>query len=77
MFYQNEFVGDHNDLYYGDITEAESHLQLKDLIKKLQNDLNTFHTYNAPDIIKQHCQERLIEVISYYRSMGGRLNESK
>jgi hypothetical protein len=71
MFYRNEFVGNWEDMIYGDITEAKSHLELESLIKKLQNNLDTFYAHDAPDMIKETHQKRLEEVLSYYMLMGG------
>jgi len=71
MFYKDECVGNWEDMIYGDITQAKSHLELESLINKLQNNLGTFYEHTAPDIIKQTHQKRLEEVLLYYQRMGG------
>ena len=79
MFYRNEFVGNLDDIIYGDITEAKNYLELQSLIKQIQQTLNVFadseKTHPAPDILKVTYQKRLEEVLDYYIKMGGNLKE--
>lgn len=73
MFYKNEFVGNYEELLYGDYREATSHEELQSLIEKLSRILSTFHQYKAPDVLKEAYQHRLMEVTQYYLSVGGTL----
>jgi hypothetical protein len=74
MFYRNEFVGNWEDIIYGDITEAKNYLELESLIKQIQQSLNVFNdSEKTPDIWKVTYQKRLEEVLDYYIKMGGNL----
>jgi len=75
MFYRNEFVGNWEDIIYGDITEAKNHLELQSLINKIQQTLIVFADGEAPDILKVTYQKRLEEVLDYYIKMGGNFKE--
>lgn len=73
MFYKNEFVGNYEELLYGDYTQATSHLQLQSLIEKLSKTLTTFQQHSAPAALKEAYQHRLMQVTKYYVSVGGTL----
>jgi hypothetical protein len=75
MFYNNTFVGNHEDTIFGDYTEATNLQELKSLIERLTQNLETFHRYNAPEELITPTQERLVEVVKYFISMGGELVE--
>ena len=44
--------------------------ELEELIKQLSNKQVVYVEHNAPDIIKEHNQKRLSEVMAYYRRFG-------
>jgi len=71
MFYNGQFVGNHEDLLDGDYTKAKSLGELESLIDSLTKTLRTFGEHNAPDILKNAYQLRLEDVMEYYRKMGG------
>ena len=75
MFYNNMFVGNHEDIIFGDYTEATTLQELKSLIEALTKNLETFHRYDAPKELIIPTQERLVEVVKYFISMGGTLVE--
>jgi hypothetical protein len=75
MFYNNTFVGNHIDLYEGDYTQATTLQELKSLIEQLTLNLDTFNRYDAPEELITPTQERLVQVIKYFISMGGSLTE--
>jgi hypothetical protein len=75
MFYNNTFVGNHDDIIFGDYTEATTLQELKSLIEELTKNLEIYHKYNAPEELITPTQERLVEVVKYFISMGGTLVE--
>lgn len=71
MFYNDTFVGNHEEILVADITEAKTLNELEGLINAITKTLWTFDQYNGPEMLKEVYNKRLAEVISYYRSMGG------
>ena len=75
MFYKNTFVGNIDELLFGDYTEATTLQELKSLIEELTQQLEMMHRYNAPEELITPRQERLVDVAKYFMSMGGSLVE--
>jgi hypothetical protein len=75
MFYNNTFVGNWEDLIYGDYTEATTLQELKSMIESLTSQLEAFHTHKAPAELMQPYQQRLVELVKYFISVGGNLAE--
>jgi hypothetical protein len=71
MWYKDQFNSNLDNLLFGDYTEAKNLKQLESMISGIAFHLERLHDLNAPEVIIEPYNKRLMEVMAYYKRVGG------